>query len=815
MPRPYSHTLQVALDSAPDDPLAGMVWTTITPYLDVKAGIRIGRGRADEFARIQPSVFSCTLKNTDGRFTPDNPASPYYPKVKTGKRLRYGVAVLGAGKQLYNDDPSFEGTASFGFAADGTVPPTIASSTTVARTGTKSLRVAWGIGAGRVYRYVKGTIPGRTYTVSAYLYVPGGQPDVLFAAQGGTGVVMNTKAAWTRVQRTVVANDFQTYFTINATGTAGSQYLYIDDVQVEEAATASAFEITPGVFEWRFTGDVTEWPLSWEGGPGQYAETGLTAVDRLKRFGDLGEFDTFLAEDVLDDSPIAFYPLNEPAGSTTAADASGNSQPPAMVYSVGTGGAVTFGWDHTDGLFDYAVPDYYRDRQTGVQFAPSVLGTPITGGYPQGKYLRGALNSPIVSSTGATIAAWAYYPASGASAFGPIAFLTAPDGSYLGIHKSAVTGLMCGIFINNADGLGGYPHETSGGMGASGSVLQYAVVLSVPSPGNGLLTFYVNGTASGTEGPFAMAAMPQWSAVTIGGRDKTVDGVVRANISNVAAYDTAIGGSAFAAQFYSAVQGRSGSAAGDNTTARIRKLLQFRGLYGGISPFTPITIQGTDPALIGPQEIAGDPNQAIELVENTEGGVFFIGGDGQGVWQLRNARYNASPALTIAADQLEPNALTYRGDDYGVVNDVTASRPDGSSARVVNAASVNDVGRRKATVQALSASDSDLAGLAGRQVGAFGVARNRLSGVKVNLLSSAAQASAVLGVEVGSKIRITSIPSQAPRSTEDVYAEGWAELISEEEWTQTFNTSPAAPWDAWQVGVAGRSEVGQTTIVRY
>lgn len=816
MPRPYSHSLQVAFGSAPDDALTGMVWTTITPYLDVAAGIRIGRGRADEFSKIQPSTFGCTLKNTDGRFTMDNPSSPHYPNVKTGKRLRYGVAVLGNGKQLYDDDPSFEGVGSFGWFADGVGPPALTASTTFARTGAQSLRAAWGTSlAGRAYRYVKGTIPGRTYTVSAYLRVPTGSPDVTFGANGGTGVLMSTKDAFVRVSRTTVATDFQLYMTLNATSTAAGQFCYIDDVQVEEAASVSAFEITPGTFKWRFTGDVAEWPTKWDGGPAAYAETNLTAVDRSARLGELGEFDTFLREEILLRNPLAYYPLDDPAGSVTAGDTSGNFQPNMTIYSVGTGGTVTFGWDHTDGLFDYGVPDYYRDRSTALQLVPSVLGTPITGGFPSGKYLRGNLSAPILSNNGATASAWARFPSAGASDFGPIVFLTAADGSYLGIHKSAVSGQMCAVFVNMADGAGGVPQETPGSGISTDFTINYSAVLSIPSAGNGLLTLVQNGSVTGTIGPFAMAHQPAWNQTTIGGRDKTVDGVGRINVSHAQFYDYAVPSTSFAAQFFVAVQGRSSSVSTDTTTIRLQKLLAYRGLYSSVSPTTALNIFGTGPAKIGPQEIEGNPDASIELVESTEDGVFFIGGDGFGVWQLRNYRYNAAPAVTIDADQLDPEALTFRGDLFGVVNDVTASRPDGSSVRVTNTAGIADNGRRKTTVQALSAKDDDLRSLAARFAGAFSVQRNRLSGVKISLLDSPTKARALLVTDLGGKLRILNLPPQAPRVTEDVYIEGWAELISEDEWSMSFSTAPSAPWDAWQIGVAGRSEVGVTTIVRY
>ncbi|MEV0227976.1 hypothetical protein [Nonomuraea sp. NPDC050786] len=70
-------------------------WTNITPYVRVEQTVRITRGRGDEQTEIRPGIMSLTLNNTDGRFTPGNAASPYYPNVKKGRPIRCRVVHAG------------------------------------------------------------------------------------------------------------------------------------------------------------------------------------------------------------------------------------------------------------------------------------------------------------------------------------------------------------------------------------------------------------------------------------------------------------------------------------------------------------------------------------------------------------------------------------------------------------------------------------------------------------------------------------------------------------------------------------------------
>ncbi len=66
-------------------------WTDITDYVRYTPGIEITCGRRDETSESQPSECVLTLDNTSGRFTPRNPAGPYYPNVKFNTPLRVRV----------------------------------------------------------------------------------------------------------------------------------------------------------------------------------------------------------------------------------------------------------------------------------------------------------------------------------------------------------------------------------------------------------------------------------------------------------------------------------------------------------------------------------------------------------------------------------------------------------------------------------------------------------------------------------------------------------------------------------------------------
>lgn len=72
-------------------------WTDVTAIGKVRVdpGVTINHWRGQEDDQCQPSRLSLTLRNDDGRFTPGNAASPYYPNVKMRRRIRVTSTLNG------------------------------------------------------------------------------------------------------------------------------------------------------------------------------------------------------------------------------------------------------------------------------------------------------------------------------------------------------------------------------------------------------------------------------------------------------------------------------------------------------------------------------------------------------------------------------------------------------------------------------------------------------------------------------------------------------------------------------------------------
>jgi len=59
-------------------------WVDVGPWVQLDQGAATSRGRQTEGSEPQVGSFSCTLNNSDGRFTPGLSTSPYYPYVTDG-----------------------------------------------------------------------------------------------------------------------------------------------------------------------------------------------------------------------------------------------------------------------------------------------------------------------------------------------------------------------------------------------------------------------------------------------------------------------------------------------------------------------------------------------------------------------------------------------------------------------------------------------------------------------------------------------------------------------------------------------------------
>ena len=807
MARPI-HVLECAFGSNPDDALTSQVWTDIAAYLDTQAGVKVTRGRTDEFSAVSPGTMALTLKNVDGRFTMGDASSPYFPNVVPGKRIRYGLMWPGGGKNYAETLAIANPETGPGWFVQGTGTPTtiLTTPSPAPPNSTVALQITWGSTPANqfVFQTLRGLVIGKTYTASADLRVPtaaGAQHCQLSVFGVATGTATSAFDTWQRrtVTFTATANTHQLRVIPVATPTAGT-VCRVSAVQVEDGPSFTTFTATPGTFAWRFTGDVNEWPLSWQGGPGLYAETQLTASDRLAKLGDLGEFRSLLEESALSMGPFAFYPLGESALATSVSDVSPNAQPAMTVVQVGSGGTISLGSDTYDFPTSPATPSqppFYMPDGGGQSSTGASFLAPSTG---NGKFLRASLNAPTTGTLGASLVVFDS-SGSGTPAAGTVASMQAADGSYFSIERDGSLQQVA-VFFDSTTGVRTAltaPDFFTFDMG------QHAAVLWDTGGGTWQIDQYANGVLL-TSTTFATArTMPKWTTVSIGGRTKDPLSVL---VAYAQFYDYPVSSSDIAVQSFAA-QGGTTDTPPEGTTDRLTALKNFAGLDA-------MFIRGTGiPKTAGPQEIVGSPLDAFAKVVDTEAGLFLIQADGFPTFHLASYRYNVASSLSLAADRLDPNALTFRGDNFGVYDDVTATGATGLVGRSVNAASVAAYGRRKGSVETLGVDVASLLSSAARLAYGFGTARNRITGVRFSPLNDASLIAAALGLDVGEKITISALPAQAPASSVDLFVEGYSETVSEDDWSMTLTTSPAEPWNVWQLGVAGHSELGSTTILAY
>lgn len=79
--------VEIGFEAKPLDPLAGIVWTDVTAY--VRSVAEIDRGRQHELGRFEAGTAKVVLDNRDRRFDPNHAGSPYFPNVKSMRRVRY------------------------------------------------------------------------------------------------------------------------------------------------------------------------------------------------------------------------------------------------------------------------------------------------------------------------------------------------------------------------------------------------------------------------------------------------------------------------------------------------------------------------------------------------------------------------------------------------------------------------------------------------------------------------------------------------------------------------------------------------------
>ena len=735
------------------DPSASASWTwhEATSVVSLANGPTWNRGRQDERQAVGPGACTWPVDDSTGAWAPDGSGSV---RIGTPIRVRYALAT---GNMVTNSTLETNATGWSGF---GSPTPTVARSTAQAWQGSASLLVTWGTGAtasqNALYQ-VTGLVVGRQYTVSAYVRVPAGSPAVkagiwFLAASAAS----STNDAWERLSVTFTATLSSLYVNIaNAASATAGNTCYVDGIQVEEGASASAFTATAPSYPVLWDGFVSGLQSSWRNGIEP-----LTTVRAVDLMGWLARQETSApqaaAAGIEALAPVAWWPMDDPSGCRSLRQAgSGAIGVLVATRTGGTGGRMR---TLVDGL--PAVTLDPASETVGYRLATAAAAT-VTCGSDRTYAVHLRCAKRPASGTVVSVAGW-----SDGTTW--VTLLVKDDGRlYIETSRTSTGSNQWGPFADVSDGR--WHHA--------------AIVLEPVTGGAGLL-LYVDGEVSTPESGWSAATVVAnaqtnlaWAIASGGGGGH---GVWAGDLAHVAVFDAAL------------TQAQVRSVAGPLCTAGLDAGQAITALLAptGVVP----TTTGTFAAVLGQLDGGRSMMSSIVAAASAERGIVHARpGAGLEV-QARSVRRSPSAAITLLASDVDI-AFAPQSDEQSVVNDVTVTGQASASARRVDETSLATYGRRAASVSLplrdAASCDDHAAWMATSQstpavrIGAATIAAT----VKAATVSTAT----LLGLDLSDQVDITGLPGTP--SSLSLFVEGVAMRASLSGLDVTLNLSPATSPD--------------------
>lgn len=493
-----------------------------------------------------------------------------------------------------------------------------------------------------------------------------------------------------------------------------------------------------------FTGSINTLDLGWPGGGQTQAEVTVTAADFL---ADLARrpMRSMLEEEILLDSPTAYYTLGEAEGSTSAGDTSGNAAAPLTI--TGTGAALAFGngTGPVDGL-------------SAVTFAG-------------GQYLDG-VSADWIGTGDWTIECVVAIASAPAVAVSVLELLSGDDRLGLNVLSSGRPQGVNGASVNNTSTV-----VTDGSLHH----------LAVTSDG-ALLKLYVDGVFGGTPSVSTPLAGPITQLRIGAGTAFTTP--MSGAVASVSLTPSALSADRIADHAAIAL-----STLTETTDARITRLAGYAGLTA--------TTDSPSGQVMGAQSTTGSSLfDAMQTVATAEGGFLYANGSGDLHMQGRYYRGLRTTAdLTLGeTDPGEDTKVTW--DTQQQINQVTVTRTGGAAQTYPVLSPGTPVSAQSLEL----AVDTDENALAAAQwvVSKHQDTSPRIGGVDLDLLTST-NGEAIHARSLGDRLTFSVMPSQLWVGAGDYTLEGWSETISHEAWSRSVNL---LPWSLSEVFILDNSTYG-------
>ncbi|MBA9003658.1 hypothetical protein [Thermomonospora cellulosilytica] len=814
----------------PDEPLdirvelqIGGVWTDITGDVRTREAITITRGRQDEGQAADPGSCSLEIRNTNGKYSPRNPLSPYYGQFGRNTPIRVSVPggypylamPGGAGDRLSCPDrASLDITGDIDIRIELTPDEWRAGSLVGKASGSHwSWSLTMGaLSGGDLVPILAWTEDG--VTIRSHNPTTAAPPRVPTGRRALRATLDVDNGAGQHVATFYYADSIDGPWTVwevrTGTGTtslwSGTAPIEVGDISQVSGDTVPgryhAFEVRSGIDgpvvagwrpddmtagsssftdpqgnvwtvagaasisdrEYRFHGEVSEWPPKWT--PGEHdAWVPIQASGVLRRLGQGRKaLKGALTRAIAGQTPYAaWWPLEDAAGATQGASGYAGGAP-----MIATGDAA-FGSEGAGGV----AAGLTVSGTNGQAFA-SVTGSPTEWAVsivliPPAQWVVDTV-SPVIRWTtpgGTTAVDWSLY------------VFPDPSGSVIAVLEIADRNGV--IVLNPAPNWVLNNYLTGPGM-----PIHLAVMLN-QFGAQVLLLVATNGNEDPLSWAWVDTSAPVTSIYLHTAATDTVDTVG-------AVAHVLVGGRTRWGQMLALATAAQGHA-GETAVERITRVAAEEGI--------PLDVVGDESEQVGPQGLA----TALDLIAeaaSADGGALYERLDPPGLrYRTRVTGYNRPPTLTLdySAGEIAP-PLEPIDDDQLVRNDVTVERVGGSSARAIDETSPlsvlpppDGVGRYDESLSLSLFDDSRLADIAWWRVHLGTVDEARYPTVAVNLHRHPHLIPAALATDIRDRIRLDGLPPYVPPGPTDQIVEGYTETLGLYTWRIEFNTSPASPWD--------------------
>lgn len=607
-----------------------------------------------------------------------------------------------------------------------------------------------------------------------------------------------------------------------------------------------------GTFATRFDGQVNDIELN-PAPTGLTADALIQASDVLSYLSRQNPLSSWTRQEILADSPVLHWTLDDPAGAGAAAESSGNNGPPLQLKSWGTGGTYAFagGTAATGGQQNGMESQTWPGIGTAasfpsVYFAQSRSGAsrtlqqnwqlqapiaPIPTGNGQNSTIEVYLipdvpnNSAYTSATGYTFTAASI----GSTRNGTAVEILVQGGASPTL--SVLTGTVFGSLFSVS--------SAAAWNGAAPGPVHVAVVItgSASAP---TAKFYVAGAQVGSAFNVPPGTVLNW--VTAGGPLAGYQGWL-GQLSCLTVYNYALPAARIANHASVGSQGLYNTKAG--------KVISVLAGFSGLPSFWNNVSAGAGLEFLDYYALQGSSAlSAMQQAEQADGGLLYCSWRGRLNYSGRETRMGAGgPSLTLTTPQFEPDLGNKVNDQYLSNEAAISSAGIPAGAVAVNPGSQADFGAYAPTGSAQSPASQPLltfsdwtqpylngtGGITGAFIpdnltwaaqwaaNALAQPAPRAASARIDMLTlpqsgpDGIPPSQLLALDVGTVIALAGLPPQFPNQAHanEYFCEGFTETIQGGETPVhdlVIYTSPASQGRAWQPGDPVYGQLDSTAV---